>query len=358
VLFRRIVSLVVFAGALGGIALGCLGVWFAPLDFFAQFTVHWAVLAAAGFLAVVFTRAALPLIAAALVLAVLAPASLSALYWGEADRPAVARAARLAELSTSPVAGSFAGLAAGATAGSSAASGPVRHAGVPARVIRPAGAPAFKFLTFNLLNTNRAVDDIIAEIARHDADVVFLAEFGPLHAAVCRWMADRYPYSIDCSTEWSCTVGLYSRFPLENGRTVDARADAGPRRLSADVKIAGTRVHVIGAHMISPIDGPSANFRELDFLARLAADERGPVVVAGDFNATIFSHALQNFREKSGLIHMGHLIASWPLRPVALPQIGIDHIFMSSDLELYDIAAGHPAGSDHLPIVATLRLAR
>ena len=44
------------------------------------------------------------------------------------------------------------------------------------------------------------------------------------------------------------------------------------------------------------------------------------------------------------------------MTPVALPQIGIDHVFTSRDVELYDVAAGRAAGSDHLPIAATLRL--
>lgn len=328
---RRGLSLMLAAGALAAIALGAFGQWYAPLDIFAQFTAHWLILVGAAFLAAAFPHRAGAIVSSAIPAAILTLPLITATYHDEAARPPMVRETNVAaaaslSLPTSP-----------GTAYPLAAS--------------------FKLLTFNLLQENRNYRAIIDEIERHDADIVFLAEYGPTKKQLQAWLSRRYPYKQDCSGSWHCSIALYSRFPITKQRLVLAQHDAGPRRIHADIQIGGSNVHVIGTHLISPLDRPSANYRELDFLAReVAARGTGPVVVAGDFNATLFSNAFRNFVEKSGLVHMGHLIPSWPMTPVALPQIGIDHVFMSRDVELYDVAAGRAAGSDHLPIAATLRL--
>jgi endonuclease/exonuclease/phosphatase family metal-dependent hydrolase len=53
---------------------------------------------------------------------------------------------------------------------------------------------------------------------------------------------------------------------------------------------------------------------------------------------------------------MGYLIPTWPMRPLPLPQLGIDHIFASPELRITDVRAGNAAGSDHLPVLATIEL--
>ncbi len=331
---RRALSLLIASGAFAGLVLGALGLWYAPLDIFAQFSGHWLVLAVMALLAAAVPRRAGVVLSAAVVTVAVAAPLLSASYRGEAARPSMVRQIDVAVAST------------------------LRLPANDTRSLPSASAlaPAFKLLTFNVLNDNRASDAIIAEIANQDADVVFLAEFGPNKRGLRRWLANSYPYRVECSAKWTCAIGLYSRFPIHARKIVGARDDAGPRRIHADLDVGGRSVHVIGTHLISPLYGPSSNFREMQFLARLIADRpAGATVVAGDFNATLFSNAFRNFQQKSGLVHMGHLIPSWPMSPVAMPQIGIDHVFMSSDLELYDVAAGHAAGSDHLPIAATLR---
>jgi endonuclease/exonuclease/phosphatase (EEP) superfamily protein YafD len=337
VALRRGLSLMIAAGALAAIALGALGQWYAPLDIFAQFTAHWLIFAVAAFAGAVVPRRAGAIMILAMPVASLTLPLIAATYHGEAERPPMVRQTNVAAATSL---------------------GPQESVlpSTPSGAARPLAA-AFKLLTFNLLDDNREFQAIIEEIDRHDADIVFLAEYGPTKKLLQAALSRRYPYSEDCSGRWHCSIALYSRFPITTQKVVLARHDAGPRRIHADIQIGGTSVHVIGTHLISPLYGPSANYRELDFLAReIASREAGPVVVTGDFNATLFSNGFRNFVEKSGLVHMGHLIPSWPTSPVALPQIGIDHVFMSRDIELYDVAAGRAAGSDHLPIAATLRL--
>lgn len=323
-LSRPVLPQLVAAGALAAFALGYLGVLAAPFDVFAQFTAHWLIVAVMAVVASFAVRHAYMILAGGFVFALLLPVSLTQWYALDVATPVAA-----------------------GTAGSGAA-GHVETAIV--------GQRRFKVLTFNTYNLNRDVGAILGEVRRHDADVVVLIELGPNKVRLRRTLAQQYRYAKTCDHSWDCAIGIFSRLPVRTFNVVDAPDDAGPALISAEVRVGTTYVTVIGAHVLSPNHGPRANFLELDHLAERVAGQSGPVLVVGDLNTTLWANAFDNFRRKSGLRHMGHLIPTWPVKPLPLPQIGIDHIFVSPGLQVARVAAGRAAGSDHLPLIATVEL--
>ena len=46
---------------------------------------------------------------------------------------------------------------------------------------------------------------------------------------------------------------------------------------------------------------------------------------------------------------------SWPAWPLALPQVALDHIFVSAELAVAAAGTGPAVGSDHLPVWAQTR---
>ena len=328
-LSRPVLPLLVAVGALAACLLGYLGMLTAVFDLLAQFTAHWLVIAAMAVIASFWTRFAYGLIAAGLGIACLFPLALTSWYAAEP-----ARAAPMAKTATLPVNVIVA---------------------PPARTIE-SGQDGFKLLTFNTYNLNLNLDAVWSEIERHDADVVVLIEFGPNKQALRRRLTEKYRYFQTCEMNWRCTIGIFSKLPAGDFKVVDHKQDDGPALISAKIDLGAQTVTLIGTHILSPNHGPQANFAELDQLAHRVRSIEGPVIVAGDLNTTIWANAFDNFRRKSGLIHMGRLIPTWPVRPLPLPQIGIDHIFVSPELRLSDVAAGQAAGSDHLPLVATVEL--
>jgi endonuclease/exonuclease/phosphatase (EEP) superfamily protein YafD len=103
----------------------------------------------------------------------------------------------------------------------------------------------------------------------------------------------------------------------------------------------------------------------LDAVARaIAAEPSGtPIVVLGDFNTSPWSPFFQSFLKKSGLVDAAG--TSWPattrfsIRWFAKPfYFGspIDHILVSPNIEVKRFEVGPDIGSDHLPIIADLRL--
>jgi endonuclease/exonuclease/phosphatase (EEP) superfamily protein YafD len=323
VLSRPVLPLLVAAAALLAFAAGYLSSLSALLDFSAQFSAHWLVLAVVAVVASFVQRYAYTILASSLLIAALAPPIIASWY-------------------------SATHIATTGIEASASVDGPVNPP-------KPAKPPRqFKLLTFNVYNLNNDLEAIWSEIVRHDADVLLLIEFGPSKQGLLPRLLERYPHGKSCVWSWSCAIGLYSRLPMQNFKLVAPNDDAGPALIAADIELAGGPVTIIGTHVLSPNHGPRANFIELDHLGRRARESLNPVVVAGDLNTTVWANAFDNFRRKSGLIHMGHLIPTWPMRPLPLPQLGIDHVFASPELRMTGIRAGKAAGSDHLPLVATI----
>lgn len=322
-LSRHVLPLLVGSAALAAFLLGYLGMYSPAFDFLAHFTVHWLVVAIMAVIASFVARRAYSILAAGGVLACLLPVIMAAWYGNDLRVP-------------------------------HAAAAPARAS--PQADHTRAHRSRFKVLMFNTLNLNTDIAAISAEVERHDADVVVLIEFGPNKKALRLRLAASYPHFRTCETNWNCAIGLFSRLPVRRFEVVLPQDDAGPRMVSAKVSVGDRSVTVFGVHILSPNHGPRANYRELDHLAERVRRIPGPVVVAGDLNTTLWANAFDNFRRKSGLVHMGHLIPTWPTAPLPAPQIGIDHIFVSPGLQLSGVAAGRPAGSDHLPLVATVTL--
>jgi endonuclease/exonuclease/phosphatase (EEP) superfamily protein YafD len=333
-LSRHVLPLLVASGALFAFALGQLAMTSAVFDFFAQFSKHWLVIAVTAVAASFIPRRAYTVLTLSFPLAILFPVGLAHYY--EAS-PAAANFSSTGE----PVA---AGLPS-PTAKRSVAN--LRKVGT----VTPTG---FRLLVFNTYNYNVEIDEIFEEIERLDADVLVLIEVGPNKRALLPRLRQLYPHGRACEDNWDCGVALLSRLPARHFKLVGPKDDAGPPYIKAELQVGDRSVTIIGTHVLSPNHGPRANFIELDKLAAVARRRQMPLIVAGDLNTTVWANAFDNFRRKSGLNHMGHLIPTWPVRPLPLPQIGIDHIFTSPELRVAQINAGNAAGSDHLPLLATI----
>jgi endonuclease/exonuclease/phosphatase family metal-dependent hydrolase len=98
--------------------------------------------------------------------------------------------------------------------------------------------------------------------------------------------------------------------------------------------------------------GPQARDRQLGFIAELIQDAPHAVLM-GDLNCTVESVELRNLFRRTRL-RAPHTLA--PTFPSWRPRRAIDHILASDRLEIERLWTLPQAGSDHLPIAATLRL--
>lgn len=213
-----------------------------------------------------------------------------------------------------------------------------------------------KLLSFNTWHANGDLDRLQAYIEREDADVVLVYEFGPSKLALIDRLKRIYPYGGGCAETWHCSVQIFSKRPPTTVEAGRRELYDGPPRVLATYGQGATQLTIIGAHMMRPIDGPNGHLKEMRRVAGIAKAAPGPVIVAGDFNATWWSHSFSVFGAESGLVHMGRFLPSFPSEARGIPQLNIDHVWVSADVRITDVHLGPNAGSDHRPLVATLRL--
>ncbi len=220
----------------------------------------------------------------------------------------------------------------------------------------PRGPGEIKLLSFNTWHSHADLDELQAFIEREDADIVLVYEFGPNKLALLERLKKNYPYAGGCAETWHCSVEIISKRPFTTVEAGRREQLDGPPRVVATYGQGAAPLTIIGAHMMRPIDGPNGHLKEMRRVAGIAKVAPGPVIVAGDFNATSWSHSFGVFRAELGLVHMGRFLPSWPAEVKGLPQLAIDHLWVSKDLTITDVHLGPNTGSDHRPLVANIRL--
>ncbi|OEO30287.1 hypothetical protein VW23_022095 [Devosia insulae DS-56] len=218
------------------------------------------------------------------------------------------------------------------------------------------GKPLFKLLSFNLLTGNQNGENIARFIAGSGADVVTLMEALPIaaHAGILRAV---YPYSAGCEDGSPCGgVVILSRTPLAD-ITVQSMSGAWQNRLvTANTTIGGQKLNIVAAHLVKPYFDEFAA-EEVARLGAVIGGLEGPLVLAGDFNASAWSESLDGLMHRQSLLPGSSYPATWPVRlgPVGVP---IDNVFTRAPLVITEVnALGDSMGSNHRGLLAEIRLA-
>jgi endonuclease/exonuclease/phosphatase (EEP) superfamily protein YafD len=198
-----------------------------------------------------------------------------------------------------------------------------------------------------------------------EPDLVALQEVSELQgAALERELASAYPHRL-LRGNGVAGKALFSRHPIEDHR--ELLLDCGRPHLEAEIEVEGRALGVIVAHV--PLEhamlgafGPA--FREVDLLAERAI-RSAPALLVGDFNKTPFSFLYRRLR-RQGLEDAFGRAGRGPgftfpvfgrYKRIPLPPlVRIDYIWTTKGFDVIGCRVGLDGGSDHLPVVADLRL--
>ena len=319
-----------------------------------------------------------------------------------ADRLRFAEAWTVPLLSFTPqvTAGAWASalLLRGAPAATTAAAGAALTVTVGPRAIpsrQPqASGPTLRVLTANLLLGRAAPESVVELVRRTRADVLFVQELTSDAAARLQrdGLGDLLAYGVaQPMPNGTRGSGIYARYPLRCGPPADsvpaapvpaapvpaapvpaAPVPAAPvsvapvsaARCTARLELpSGQSVQLACIHAGPPRPpwSPGATARWRGQLAALPAPGAGPVIIAGDFNATL-DHA--QFRR---LLRRGYadaasqagqgLVHTWGPRPDwRLTLLAIDHVLVDRRCQVLTTSAHRVTGSDHRALYAELRL--
>ncbi|BBH70886.1 hypothetical protein ACTI_75710 [Actinoplanes sp. OR16] len=178
-------------------------------------------------------------------------------------------------------------------------------------------------------------------------------EVVPVYAAA---FGERYPHFTVQGT-----VGLWSRYPLSSARLLDIRPGSlGPdwnRGLRAVASTPHGDVAVYVVHLpsvrLNPLGLESTRRDESarKLTAALAAEPLERVLLLGDLNSTVDDRTLEPILARLNTAVSGFAF-SWP---AATPLARIDHV-MAADMTVVSVRTLPRTGSDHLPVIARIRL--
>lgn len=228
--------------------------------------------------------------------------------------------------------------------------------GMQAKAQPPATAELrqVKVATFNTWFPNETPEAVIEEVARLDADVITLIEFGADKVQLLPKLQKQYPYQADCNSLSYCHLAILSKVPLAS---VNTKVHwKGPPLMHAMLGGDLAGLNVVAVHT-TRFPHFRAQLKQANALAEMVSQMSGPKIVMGDFNATQFSRITQVVTNDAGLVRWTDM-PSWPSWS-GLPQIAIDHVFTSPGIRMsLGEELGNPSGSDHFPVTMTLSVPR
>jgi endonuclease/exonuclease/phosphatase (EEP) superfamily protein YafD len=223
-----------------------------------------------------------------------------------------------------------------------------------------ANGPVLRVLTVNVLCGRADAEAVVALVRRTGADVLFLQELtgGAMTRLNRAGLDDLMPHRTTELRGSSLGSGIYSRFPLKEGRPLEPAHAAQP---TAVLKLPGGEAVELGCvHPRAPLPpSPRAVDRWRQELAVLPPPADLPRVMAGDFNATL-DHA--PFRR---LLRLGYADAAREVGNALTPTWGrlgetaiitIDHVLVDRRCAVLASSVHAVPGTDHRAVYAEIRL--
>jgi endonuclease/exonuclease/phosphatase (EEP) superfamily protein YafD len=227
----------------------------------------------------------------------------------------------------------------------------------------PTNGTTLRVSSQNMLYGEADAGVVVGRVAAADVDVFVAQELTIRSVARLRAAGlDRLlPYSVvDARTDANGT-GLWSRYPIEGRRRL---ADVGVLGVLADLTLpGGTKVTAMTLHPSAPFpQDPSDWYHDLERIRGLLRGiPPGPVVVGGDFNATL-DHArfrrllVDGWRDGAEQAGSGW-VRSWPADRAVPPVVGIDHVLTRGTVAT-SVDTVRTPGTDHLGLLATVVVPR
>src|SRR3954454_5231912 len=232
---------------------------------------------------------------------------------------------------------------------------------VPSYAGRHGSGPAdLTVLTSNLHLGEGDTRDVARIAAREHPDVVVLKEGTPEEMARLTDLRTAYPAVAGGAPPWAYGTVVLSRYALSDVGQLHVSKGAWEMRVAAPQPF-----WLVAVHTAQPL----AAYRDWapDHAALLAAVRRlhGPLVVAGDFNATLDHRPMRRLLG-AGLSDAARSANSgwqptWPvsqstgrLLPLGLGLMTLDHVLFSRDWTAISTSTDPVTGSDHRALVARL----
>jgi len=221
--------------------------------------------------------------------------------------------------------------------------------------------PRITVLSLNLLKSNdNGLEHALKVVRDAGPDVIWFGEYTPAWQNYLTAVLSDFPYRLEQTSLGSFGAAMYSRHPFVVAEMVPGGHSWCPFGRTV-VQTPHGPIGVLGVHPPPPM--PTATriaerdqgLEAIPLLLENLPDRR---IVLGDFNATPWNRAFVEMRRRTGLSagSTAWWLPSWPDPLPALLRVPIDHVLVDGDLAVERAELGASFGSDHRPLIATVRI--
>ena len=224
--------------------------------------------------------------------------------------------------------------------------------------------------TFTVMSSNMSFGDAnpsrVVEVAvKNDTDILVLTEITPiaLNRMQAAGLDQAFPYSQGETADGVAGTMVFSTYELGDVESLDTTF----RGFEMTVTLPDEPITLIAVHPHPPTGDAHEWRADHAVVRRAAAAADGPVVLAGDFNATV-DHKPMRELEGRGFADAAELANSgwqptWPaaaemsLLGLSVPSmLAIDHVLVTQELVALDTESVTLQGTDHRALLARLAL--
>jgi len=226
-------------------------------------------------------------------------------------------------------------------------------AAMPGQSMDPPGR-RLRLANFNVYEGNKSYDSTLGWLREVKPDVAVLTEFtSPLQDGMQSLQAG-LPHHAGSPDPGANGIAIYSRYRILRSETLHL-GHVRRMLLTTVIDVDKREITLFAVHPLPPTSRFAAHERDayLSELGRMVQRTQGPVIVAGDLNATPWSHAFNELLAAD--LTVSHFTPTWPAGwgPLGMP---IDHV-LSRGVRIAELRAGPALGSDHLPVFAEIVIA-
>lgn len=225
-----------------------------------------------------------------------------------------------------------------------------------------------QILQYNVHRNNTNVEEMAQWIIgqKTTLDIVVLTEVTDLWKDALVNVAKDYPYHVSKDMRGGRQLVVLSRLPMDRMEILYT-AEKDPLAIALHGTTLGHEQPfvVYGIHPPPPMNADAAEKRNkiLKLVSEKIAWENVPhKIIVGDFNCTRFSPVFAKMVIESGLRDSNHglkwegIQSTWPSLLPKYLGVTIDNLLVSDAITVLKKETGPAMGSDHRPVVTTLRL--
>ncbi len=213
--------------------------------------------------------------------------------------------------------------------------------------------PSLRVANVNLHVSQTDAQGLREFLDREQPEVVVLVELNETMATQIATWTD-YPEQHLVPENSPFGIGVISRLALQSASTIRDSNDLA--EIDAIVRVADQPVLLTAVHPMPPLSSSwhRARLTKLMALVERQQQHTGPRLMVGDLNASPWSSAMAAVR--SDYRRANTFTPTWPNRNFGWFGIPIDLVLASSHWQVQSFDVAESFGSDHRPVVTTLRL--